>query len=118
MSCARPSLRVRLMAESLKQGKISGGAKQGEYFQFMVQECQRLSALIENILDFSRIEEGRKQYEFEPADLPALARETVKLMEPRATDRGVRLETMLPDAVASLRRSGWRRRCNRRSSTT
>ena len=39
-----------------------------------MQECRRLSSLIENVLDFSRIEQGRKQYEFEPTDLAALVR--------------------------------------------
>ncbi len=87
-----PIASVRLMAESLERGKISEPAKQGEYFRFIGQECRRLSALIENVLDFSRIEQGRKQYEFEPTDLAALTRETVKLMEPYAAERGVRLE--------------------------
>ena len=44
------------------------------------------------MLDFSRIEQGRKQYEFEPTDLMALTRTTVQLMEPYAMEKGVRLE--------------------------
>ncbi len=87
-----PIASVRLMAESLERGKVAEGAKQNEYFRFIVQECRRLSSLIENVLDFSRIEQGRKQYEFEPTDLLALTRETVKLMEPYAEEKGVRLE--------------------------
>ncbi len=43
--------------------------KRQEYFRFIVQECRRLSSLIENVLDFSRIEQGRKQYELESTDL-------------------------------------------------
>jgi signal transduction histidine kinase len=56
-----------------------------------VQECRRLSSLIENVLDFSRIEQGRKQYEFEPTDVLALVQTTVKLMEPNAAEKGVSL---------------------------
>jgi signal transduction histidine kinase len=56
-----------------------------------VQECHRLSSLIENVLDFSRIEQGRKQYEFEPTDLLKLTRSTVTLMEPYALEKGVTL---------------------------
>jgi len=90
-----PIASVRLMAESLERGKVAEGAKQNEYYRFIVQECRRLSSLIENVLDFSRIEQGRKQYEFEPTDVLALTRETVKLMEPYAEEKGVqlRLET-------------------------
>jgi len=87
-----PIASVRLLAESLERGKISGAEKQREYFHFIGQECRRLSALIENVLDFSRIEQGRKQYEFEPTDLNWLVEQTVKLMEPYAEERGVRLE--------------------------
>jgi signal transduction histidine kinase len=86
-----PIASVRLMAENLEHGKISEPAKQNEYFRFIVQECRRLSSLIENVLDFSRIEQGRKQYELEPADLVALTQATVKLMEPCAAEKGVTL---------------------------
>ena len=57
-----PIASVRLMAESLERGKVAEPPKQQEYFRFIVQECRRLSSLIENVLDFSRIEQGRKQY--------------------------------------------------------
>jgi signal transduction histidine kinase len=90
-----PLASVRLMAESLERGKISDAPKQHEYFRFIVQECRRLSALIENVLDFSRIEQGRKQYDFEPTDLVALTEQTVKLMETYAAERGVKLELQL-----------------------
>jgi len=90
-----PIASVRLMAESLERGKISGPAKQNEYFRFIGQECRRLSSLIENVLDFSRIEQGRKQYEFEPTDVGALVEQTVKLMLPYAAERGVILKSNL-----------------------
>ncbi|MCX6922652.1 MAG: HAMP domain-containing sensor histidine kinase, partial [Verrucomicrobia bacterium] len=91
-----PIASVRLMAESLERGKISEPSKQQEYFRFIVQECRRLSSLIENVLDFSRIEQGRKQYDLEPTDLVALTQQTVKLMETYATERGVNLALQLP----------------------
>jgi signal transduction histidine kinase len=89
-----PIASVRLMAEGLERGKIRDPEKQNEYFRFIVQECRRLSSLIENVLDFSRIEQGRKQYEFEPADAVILARETVRLMQTYAADAqiGITLE--------------------------
>jgi signal transduction histidine kinase len=94
-----PIASVRLMAESLERGKVSEAPKQQEYFHFIVQECRRLSSLIENVLDFSRIEQGRKQYDFEPTDLVALTRQTVKLMETYAAERGVKLQLQLADAI-------------------
>jgi signal transduction histidine kinase len=86
-----PIASVRLMAESLERGKVQDPAKQREYFGFMVQECGRLSSLISNVLDFSRIEQGRKEYEFEPTDLRALVHHTVEFMQTYAAERAVKL---------------------------
>lgn len=98
-----PIASVRLMAESLERGKVPETPKQQEYFRFIVQECRRLSALIENVLDFSRIEQGRKQYDFEPTDLLALTQQTVKLMQTYAAERGVNLQLQPPDPQSSTR---------------
>jgi signal transduction histidine kinase len=92
-----PIASVRLMAESLERGNVTEPAKQREYFHFIGQECRRLSALIANVLDFARIEQGRKQYEFEPTDLRALVETTVKLMEPYAAEKGVKLKLETPN---------------------
>lgn len=84
-----PIASVRLMAEGLERGKIQAPEKQQEYFHFIVQECRRLSSLIENVLDFSRIEQGRKQYELESTDLVTLTEQTVKLMETYAAEQQI-----------------------------
>jgi signal transduction histidine kinase len=96
-----PVASVRLLAENLERGKVSEPAKQKEYLRLLGQECRRLSALVENILDFSRIEQGRKQFEFEPTDLAALVEQTVKGLEPYAADRKVSLARSVPEAAAS-----------------
>lgn len=96
-----PIASVRLLAESLERGKIAEPAKQHEYFRFIVQECRRLSSLIENVLDFARIEQGRKQYEFELTDLSALLRQTVRLMEPAAAEKQIELRLELGEGTAS-----------------
>jgi signal transduction histidine kinase len=81
------------MAENLEREKIPEPQKQKEYFGFIVQECRRLSALIENVLDFSRHEQGRKQYEFEATDLTALVQDTARLMRNYGADRQIQVAT-------------------------
>jgi len=98
-----PIAAVRLMAESLERGKIAEPKRQSEYFTLIVRECQRLSTLIANVLDFSRIDQGRKQYEFEAADVAALVDHTVQVLAPLAADRQVNLVCQLPgDASAEI----------------
>jgi signal transduction histidine kinase len=55
------------------------------------QECRRLWSLVENVLDFSRIDRGRREYTLEPTDLPALVAQTIDVMRPYAGQRDVRL---------------------------
>jgi signal transduction histidine kinase len=86
-----PIASMRLLAESLERGTIADSVKQKEYFGLLVQESRRLSMMIENILDFSRIERGGKKYEFELADVGALAEDTIRLMRPCAAERQVDL---------------------------
>ena len=62
---------------------------------FIEQECRRLTSLVENVLDFSRIDQGRMQYEFEPTDLVSLVEQTVKLMEPCAAEHQVTLSAAI-----------------------
>jgi signal transduction histidine kinase len=91
-----PIASVRLLAESLDRGTVTDEARRRDYFRLIGQECRRLSALIENVLDFSRIDQGRKQYELEPIDLAALVAQTVQLMEPYAAARQVGLRLVQP----------------------
>jgi signal transduction histidine kinase len=89
-----PIASIRLMAEELAEGENPSGEKQEEYHRFIGQECRRLSAVIENVLDFSRREQGREHFEFEPTDLRTLVRETMELMRAYAEDRDVRLRVL------------------------
>jgi signal transduction histidine kinase len=85
------------MAEELAEGDAPSREKQKEYHRFIGQECRRLSAVIENVLDFSRREQGRERFEFEATDLRFLVRETVELMRTYAEDKDVRLQVVQPD---------------------
>jgi signal transduction histidine kinase len=91
-----PIAAVRLMAESLESGRVGGAEKEKDYYRLIVRECGRLSSLVENVLDFSRIDQGRKQYHFEALDAMALLRHTVMLMEPGAAERQVQLRLADP----------------------
>jgi signal transduction histidine kinase len=60
---------IQLLSETLKLGRVTDQSKSREYYDMIHRESCRLGQLIDNILDFSRIEAGRKQYKFAPADL-------------------------------------------------
>lgn len=97
-----PIASVRLLAESLERGRVRDPDRCQAYYRLIGQECRRLSGLIENVLDFSRIDQGRKRYEFEPTDVAALVDHTLQLMQPYAADRQVRLELATRPGTAAL----------------
>ena len=69
---------IRLYAETLEMGRISAPEKSQEYYTIIRKESERLSALINNILDFSRIEAGRKEYDFRETDVAELVKNTLE----------------------------------------
>lgn len=88
-----PIAAVSLLTENLVRGdEVKDGDGQRRYFQLILRECRRLSSLVENVLDLARIEQGRKEYEFEPTDVSLLARNTLDLMSLPAAQQRVRLE--------------------------
>jgi signal transduction histidine kinase len=92
---------IRLMAEALHEGKISGEPAR-EFHRLIAGEAARLSHLVENVLDFARIEEGRKRYRFEESDLTRLVADAIALMAPLAAERGVKLRQRLDECSATV----------------
>lgn len=62
---------IRMYAESLELGRVSE-ARRPDYYRIIAQESERLTHLINNILNFSRIEAGQKDYHRIPTDLNAV----------------------------------------------
>jgi len=97
-----PLASVRLLAENLERGGDVAPERRQEYYRLMVRECRRLGTLVQNVLDWSRIERGRRGYDFAPADLAALVRETARVMEPQFAGRTVRLEVTVAGEPVEL----------------
>jgi signal transduction histidine kinase len=68
---------IRLYAETLEMGRLTSPEKYQEYYRIIRKESERLTALINNILDFSRIEAGRKEYDFRETDMSELVHNTL-----------------------------------------
>jgi signal transduction histidine kinase len=90
-----PLTSIRMYAEMLEKGWVRQAEKQGRYYGGIRQESERLSRLIENVLDFSRIQRGRKQYHFALGDLNAVVGQVVEMMRPYAAQHGFVLQANL-----------------------
>ncbi|MBU8894431.1 two-component sensor histidine kinase [Corallococcus sp. H22C18031201] len=61
-----PLTSIRMFIETLAQGRVKDPKQTQEVLNLLTQETERLSNLIERVLDWARIESGRKVYQREP----------------------------------------------------
>jgi signal transduction histidine kinase len=87
-----PLALIRLYAETLELGRITTQEKKQQYYRIIRKESERLTALINNILDFSRIEAGRKEYEFRNTDIAELVRNTLESYRYQIEQQGFAFE--------------------------
>ena len=64
-----PLSTISLFSEILELGRVKNEEKKAEYYRIIRHESRRLNKTIDNILDFSRIEAGRKKYELVEGDM-------------------------------------------------
>jgi signal transduction histidine kinase len=94
---------IRLYAETLELGRISTPGKHQEYYEIIRKESERLSSLINNILDFSRIEAGKKEYSFRETDMADLVRSTLDSYRFEIEQNGFEFEQKIDNNVPPLR---------------
>jgi signal transduction histidine kinase len=98
-----PLALIRLYAETLELGRISTKEKKHQYYRIIRKESERLTALINNILDFSRIEAGRKEYEFRETDIADLVRNTLDSYRYQIEQQGFELEEAIDTELPAVR---------------
>ena len=88
---------IRLYAETLEMGRLTNPEKYQEYYEIIRKESERLTALINNILDFSRIEAGRKEYEFRETDVRELIENTLESYRYQIQQNGFTFEERIEE---------------------
>jgi signal transduction histidine kinase len=91
---------IRMFAETLEMGRLPDEAARQEYYRVLTRESERLSRLIDNVLDFSRIDRGRRTYDLVPTQVEPLVRETVEAFGHVLAQQGFRVEVRIaPDLI-------------------
>jgi signal transduction histidine kinase len=97
-----PLTGIRQLGAMLLDGRVTESEKQRGYFKMIVRESDRLSRLVENILDFSRMEEGRKEYRLEPLDPSSWLRTLVADFVTEIAANGAAVEATIQDGLPSI----------------
>jgi len=91
-----PLTSIRMFSELLAEGRVADTAKQRSYLQIITAEAARLTRLINNVLDFSRMERGEKKYHFQPCDLAEVVRMAAETFRPHLEANGFRFDCEVP----------------------
>ena len=97
-----PLALVRMFGEMLQSGRVTSEAKRQEYLEIIVRESERLSSLIENVLDFAKVERGRGSYEFAEGDVGEAVSRAANVYRYRAEQNG---KSLVVDVEANLPRA-------------
>jgi two-component system phosphate regulon sensor histidine kinase PhoR len=91
---------IRMFAETLEMGRVATEEKRYEYYGTIVAETERLTRLVNNILNFSRMEAGRKEYHFSSVELNDVVSDVLKTygfhLQSEGFTPGISLDGSLP----------------------
>lgn len=90
-----PLTTIRMYAEMLGEGRITEAGRRRDYLNTIVGESQRLTRLVNNVLDFSRLEQNRQNYRLETFDPSEVIRETISPLSERLESTGLPLSVAL-----------------------
>jgi signal transduction histidine kinase len=95
-----PLTTLRQLTELLADGRVLDEDRRRRYFGALQQETARLHHLVESLLDFGRMDAGRRQYQFESLDLSDLVRHGIEEYRTHAGAHGHAIEaTFSPDRL-------------------
>ncbi|NVK40863.1 MAG: histidine kinase [Oceanospirillaceae bacterium] len=97
-----PLTSIRAFAEILRDSPDIDVSQRTHFLEIIVRESERLSRLIEEILDLARLESGRMPLNPEHLDLAQMARQSAEAVGHLCHERGVELEVQLPDESAPV----------------
>jgi two-component system phosphate regulon sensor histidine kinase PhoR len=91
-----PLTSIRMFVETLQMGRLSDPGRQEEAFGILAQETERLSALINRLLDWARMESGRRRYDFRPERVDDLVELALEAIEPQLLVQPAEVRRELP----------------------
>ncbi len=98
-----PLTAIRMYGEMLRDGIVPAEAKRAEYYRHITAESERLSRLINNVLEFSRLEKGTRQMSLVTESLGPVVTEAAELLRPHAEREGFVLDVEVDPALPPVR---------------
>lgn len=97
-----PLTGIRQLGELLMRGRVKSEERRQEYYERITHESDRLGRLVENLLDFSRLEAGGREYRMEPIDPGPWLRDLAVTFQARCAGSAPRIDARIPAALPAV----------------
>jgi signal transduction histidine kinase len=97
-----PLTAIRMYAETLAMGRAATPEASKQYIETILTEGERLSRLVDNVLDFAKIEQGKRLYRFRRCSLQEVVRTAVQTLEHPLAEQGFVVKMEIDEAVPEL----------------
>jgi two-component system phosphate regulon sensor histidine kinase PhoR len=97
-----PLTSIKGFAETLLAGDVDDPATTHRFLEIIETEADRLTRLIDDLLDLSRIESGRIRLDFKRTNIKRIITETVETLKPQMTKVGITVTLDIPDTLPLL----------------
>jgi signal transduction histidine kinase len=97
-----PLTSIKALAERLQGDKIIDSARMKHYFSLISQNAETRTRLVKTLLNVSKIEEGKVEYNFAPTDVAGLVRQQIQDFAKNEVQRGARIKAVIADDIPQL----------------
>jgi len=97
-----PLTSIKALTDRLQEGKVKDSEKMKQYYSLITQDVDRLTRLVRNVLDFSKIEEGKKEYEFVDTDVAQLVIEQVEDFKKGEFTKGLKIQSQISENIPCI----------------
>ena len=98
-----PLTAIRMFAETLRMGRSNDVQTQDEYLETIINESERLTRLLNNVLDFSKMERGERTYDLQPASLSDVVQAAARTMRYPLSQLGFTIKVDVEDPIPPAR---------------
>ncbi|MEZ4289030.1 MAG: ATP-binding protein [Myxococcota bacterium] len=98
-----PLTAIRMYGEMLRDGMVPDESKRHEYYATIATESERLTRLINNVLEWSKLEKQQRAMCLESGDVTRVVRDVITTVTPHASAQGFEIDLRLPPDLPAAR---------------
>ena len=97
-----PLALIRMASETLELGRVRNDEERQRFLTVIGRECRRLTHMINHVLDYAKIEAGRKEFRFQRTDLRQVVEDTIEVFQPQFDQGNFDVRVDMPEGLPPI----------------